>query len=123
MSAFSAVSHQSRRTLIAFLLCFLAFSFAVEAKMAWYRPADGPHCDVRAAKAMPADTPELVSDGVPAPDPLHPQFPVVFLLEIVAVTAFGVPLTRHRNPLGLRTPLPAAAHFYPGIFLRPPPVR
>jgi hypothetical protein len=123
MSAFPAASRPSRHTLIAILLCFLAFSFAMEAKMAWYGPAEGPGSDVRAAKAMPADTPELVFHGVPAPDPLYPQFPAILMVEFAFVLLAGIAAFARRRTLGDHSPVPATHHFYPGVFFRPPPVR
>jgi len=91
--------------------------------MAWYGPAEGHGSDVRAAKAMPADTPELVFHGVPTPDPLHPQFPVALLSEFAAVLLLGIAAFERRGAARGRVPVPAAHHFYPGVFFRPPPVR
>ncbi|MGH9599415.1 MAG: hypothetical protein ACRD27_06090 [Terracidiphilus sp.] len=121
MSAFPAASRPSRHTAIAILLCILALSFAMEAKLAGYGPVEGPGSSVRAAKAMPADTPELVRDGVPAPGPLHPQFPVVLLVELAAVLLFGKSAFERRRAAGSLAQIPAMCHLYPGIFFRPPP--
>jgi len=104
-------------------LCFLAFSFAMEAKMAWYGPVEGPGSSVRAAKAMPADTPELVFHGVPTPDPLHPQFPAVLLAELAAVLLMGTAAFERLGAARGHATVPATHHFYPGVFFRPPPVR
>lgn len=109
--------------MITLLLCVLAFSFAMEAKMAWYGPAEGPGSDVRAAKAMPADSPELVFDGVPTPDPLHPQLPVLILAGLTAVLVLAIVAVEERGTVRAHAQAPGTPSFYPGIFFRPPPVR
>ncbi|MGP8253286.1 MAG: hypothetical protein ACLQHF_14745 [Terracidiphilus sp.] len=110
------------RKLLACWLCTLALVFAFEAKTAWYGPAAGPGCAVRAAKALPADSSQVVLHGVPAPDPVHPALPflifAVFVLAPSAGTAFHMTRLANRGAL-----TPASAPFFsPQLFFRPPPV-
>ncbi len=56
MAGFLAFPKMRRNTL-ALGLCVLAVLFALEAKTAWYGPANGPGSDVRSQKALPADSP------------------------------------------------------------------
>ncbi len=95
----------------------------MEAKMAGYGPAEGHGSNMRAAKAMPADNPELVAHGVPAPDPLQPQFPFVVLAELAVVLLAGSVTFERRWTARDRAFAQAARLFYPGIFFRPPPAR
>jgi hypothetical protein len=108
------------RTLLAFGLCVLAFSFAMEAKLAWYGPDSGPGVTVSAAKALPADIPCLVSHGVPVPDPIHPLIPFVLL---VLSAASCLPSNLRLKLLQRHNHRPAfsAFCFSPHSFFRPPP--
>jgi hypothetical protein len=108
------------RSLLAIGLCLLAFSFAMEAKLAGYGPRGGPASDVSAAKALPADVPDLVPHGVPAPDPFHPQVPIAFLLTLAAgCVLMDVQLKLQSARAHL--PVSAASYFSPNAFFRPPP--
>ncbi len=102
------------------VLCVLAIAFALEAKTAWYGPVAGPGTAVRSAKALPIDTPRLVHHGIPAPDPLHPQFAVAFLALLLALPVFGDNLPGHAGVLA-RVRLSTAPFFSPPAFFRPPP--
>jgi hypothetical protein len=108
-------------TALAFGLCLLAFLFAVEAKLAWFSPARGPAADIRAAKALPADTPVVVSHGITAPDPVHPLAPFVFLAAFAAACMLGADFLLTRPVACRQHPVSAAAYFFPGLFFRPPP--
>lgn len=102
-------------------LCVLAIAFALEAKTAWYGPAVGPGSSVvRFAKALPIDAPRVVRHGIPAPDPLHPQFPVAFvaLLFALPILADSLPGRANTLPLGR---VAAIQHLSPPVFFRPPP--
>jgi hypothetical protein len=108
------------RKLLTCWLCLLAVVFAIEAKTAWYGPATDPGSAVRFAKALPADLPQVVSHGIPTPDPLHPAIP--FLLFATFLLAVGAENRMMRKaPQGARTPQ-AASFFSPQLFFRPPPV-
>jgi hypothetical protein len=96
--------------------------FALEAKTAWYGPVCGPGSDVRAAKARPAGTPELVDHGVPSPDPEHPTAAftalaanAMFLLPPLNAPVFG-------EIESDRLPFFPVAQLSPSIFFRPPPI-
>jgi hypothetical protein len=122
MSRVLAASGQLRRTVLAFGLCFLAFSFAMEAKLAWYGPQGGFGSDVRAAKALPADVPALVPHGAPAPDPIHPLISFALLLAFAAGCALADVLLENEAAQN-HLPVSAASYFSPHNFFRPPPAR
>jgi hypothetical protein len=107
------------RKLLTGWLCLLALVFAFEAKTAWYGTARDPGSTVQFAKALPADLPQVVSHGIPTPDPLHPAIP--FLVFAVLLLSIGSEsrMTRETR-CGLRTPV-TAAFFFPKLFFRPPP--
>jgi hypothetical protein len=116
-------SRTFRRTLLTFGLCFLAFGFAMEAKLAWYGPEGGAGSDIAAAKARPADPPEVVAGGVHAPDPVYSQSAFVFLAALTAAFVWRADaLLGHRIAYS-RLSVSAAAYFSPNLFFRPPPTR
>ena len=121
MSRNSTASSALSRILLAAMLCLLAMAFAMEAKMAWYRPAGGRYRDVSGAKALPINNPRLVSHGVPAPDPVHPEMLAAVLPCLIMLCP--VFFDRRSRLAGLRTGsrVSAADYFSPPIFLRPPP--
>lgn len=123
MSGSFAASLSFRRVPLAFGLCLLAFFFAVEAKTAWYGPVAGEGSNIRAAKALPVVTPEVVEHGVPTPDPAHPRLAFAALPAVAPTWHSGA-----REPLGggiVRNhfPLVTAVYFSPSNFYRPPPAR
>ena len=121
MSPNSTASSALSRILLAAMLCLLATAFAMEAKMAWYRPASGEFRDISSAKALPINHPRLVSHGVPAPDPVHPNVAVAILACLVALwPVFFDPRSR-LAALRTGSRVSAADYFSPPIFLRPPP--
>jgi hypothetical protein len=112
---------QLRRNALALGLCLLAMLFAVEAKTAWYGPANGPGVDIQSQKAMPTDLPAVVSHGI-ATHPASP-FPLALLLfaSVGAMAWLGADFL-HRidldfNPISVSS----ASYFSPGLFFRPPP--
>jgi hypothetical protein len=107
--------------LMAMALCALAIAFALEAKTAWYGPADGPVCAVRFAKALPIDTPRLVRHRIPAPDPLHPQRAVAFIALLFALPLLADTLIGRANSFALGR-ASAAQQLSPPVFFRPPPI-
>ena len=121
MSGWFADSPVLRRTPLAICLCLLAILFALEAKTAWYGPADGPGSDISAAKALPVGSPELVDHGVPTPDPAHPRvefptFPVSTVASLLRIKVSSLGEIQ-RNHLFF-----FATCISPPIFFRPPPV-
>jgi hypothetical protein len=121
MSGWFAASLPVQRIPLAIGLCLLAILFALEAKTAWYGPAAGPGCDIRAAKAWPAGSPKVVNHGVPSPDPAHPgvHFAVLLASSMAPAPRIHPRVTGDipRNHL----PFFSLAHFSPSIFFRPPP--
>jgi len=116
-------SRTLRRTVLALGLCLLAFAFAMEAKLAGYSPAGGSGSDIAAAKARPADLPEIVAHGVPAPDPVD-----ALTLFFVLAAWTGASLWKTDALPGRKIALPcrsvsSAAFFSSNLFFRPPPVR
>ena len=111
------------RTALALGLCLLAFGFAMEAKLACYCPAGGSGSEIVAAKARPADLPEIVSRGVLAPGPIHSQMFVVFLAALIAASVWKADALPGRNTVYSRLSVSSAAYFSPSLFFRPPPVR
>jgi hypothetical protein len=111
-----------RRTTLALGLCLLAFLFAIEAKTAWYGPAVGFCSSVRAAKAQPVTTPEVVEHGAPAPDPAHPDASFAALAPIAVALSLLCFSAQARNEIVLsRLPqFPAAGFSFSNRF-RPPP--
>lgn len=110
-----------RRAPLAFALCLLAFLFAVEAKTAMYGPEYGLGSDVRAAKAMPAVTPELVGHHTPTPGPLHPHTAFTDLSHATASIAQPTHLPHPTRVLRSQLPLFSAVFLSPQHFFRPPP--
>ncbi|HTW62225.1 MAG TPA: hypothetical protein VMD55_10500 [Terracidiphilus sp.] len=114
-----AAFRSTRRITFALGLCLLALVFAVEAKTAWYGPAKGPEFDVRAAKARPADLPQVIDHGVPVPNPVPPllSFAVLAVLKTGPFAGQIRPSPDQVSPAG---GLPAA-RLSPQLYFRPPP--
>jgi hypothetical protein len=112
--------HRIRREVFALILCLLAVVFAFEAKTAWYLPPHTIGSEVQAAKALPADTPQVIPHGLPD----QPLFFLLSLTVLIALTDEHVrrPLSFGGLQLGDRSPSTSSA-FSPYNFYRPPPVR
>jgi hypothetical protein len=122
MSVVPEASRPIGHTVIAFCLCLLAFSFAMEAKLAWYGPERGLGSDVRSAKALPADTPEQIPHGIPGANPIFPVFPFALLL-MFATGSLPTECCLDLRTLKEYLPVFSSNYFSPHTFLRPPPVR
>jgi len=121
MSGWFAASPSYRRAPLAFGLCLLAFLFAIEAKTAWYGPAAGFGGSVRAAKAQPVTSPEVVEHGVPAPDPARPHVAFALLPEITTAMFAGFPARAPGKVLpGQHLRFLVAGFSFASLF-RPPP--
>ena len=109
------------QTLFAMALCLLAFTFAVEAKLAWYLPPHTMGSEVQATKAMPADVPQVILHGLPDHHPIFPwlslTISLLFLIgsKPAALSFYGI----HKR---IRPPF-SDSSFSPCNFLRPPPIR
>jgi hypothetical protein len=117
----ASIPNHLRRSALAVGLCLLAFVFALEAKFAWYGPANGPLTTIQSAKALPTDLPELVSHGVS----VHPDAPLQLALICLSALVTAV-LVRAESFCRLdlaskRRSLSATSYFSPGLFFRPPP--
>jgi hypothetical protein len=104
-------------------LCLLAFGFAMEAKLACYSSAGGPGCDIVAAKARPADLPEVVLRGVYAPNSADSQMLLVFLAALTAASLWKANALLERIVVYSHLSVSCAAYFSPALFFRPPPIR
>lgn len=121
MSGLSAASLTLRRAPLVLGLCLLALLFAVEAKTAWYGPVVGLESPVSAAKALPANSPEVVEQGVPVPDPTHPQIAFATIATKIIVGSLKALVPANGEAFRNRAPVFSAAYFSPLIFFRPPP--
>jgi len=110
------------RKFLACWLCMLALVFAFEAKTAWYGPPVGPGSAISSAKALPADLPQVVSHGVPVPNPASPALPFFILAGFVLALSGGFDLRRTRNTDRERLEPASWSFFSPQLFFRPPPI-
>lgn len=123
MFGFPAIARPHSRRAIVFILCFLALSFAMEAKVGWYEPADGFSFNVRTAKAMPTDSREVESESSNALGSIG-RNPASTSLAILAALFLLV-----AEPLPEAKIAQTAERFLPTLFLspqilfRPPPAR
>ena len=109
------------RTLIALVLCLLAFTFAVEAKLAWYLPRHTMGSEVQAAKALPADTRQITLHALPDHNPIFPLL-TISLLSAFVIAGQNVAVSFWRTANNVHSPI-STSSFSPANFLRPPPVR
>jgi hypothetical protein len=114
-------SLEPRRNRLALGLCLLAVLFAVEAKTAWYGPANGLGVDIQSQKALPADLPTAISHGISACP--HAPFPLALLLfASLAATARKGPDCLPGIDIDFNhIPFFSAPYFSAGLFFRPPP--
>lgn len=108
-----------KREVFALILCLLTLVFAFEAKTAWYMP-HALGTEVQGAKALPADTPQVISHGIPG----QPQ--LFLLLPFTVLIALADLCVHHPDflcgaPECDRSPFSSSA-FSPSNFFRPPPV-
>ena len=123
MSGFLAIARRHSRRTIVFFLCFLALSFAMEAKVGWYEPSDGFSFNVRTAKAMPTDSREIESESSKAfgsigQNPASTSlaiFAALFLMMVELLPKVKVP-----QASGQFVPV---TFLSPQILFRPPPAR
>jgi hypothetical protein len=110
-----------RRIVPALVMCLLAMLFALEAKAAWYGPPNGPGIDISSQKALPADSPAIVSRSS-APHS-QSQFPFELLLfAVVGALLYSGAIPSNRADLHLGPVLISSAfYFSPALFFRPPP--
>jgi hypothetical protein len=110
----------SRLTALGMMLCLLVALFAVEAKIAWFSPAGSATAQISFAKARPAETPRMLSQGFVSPaTPAHDFAGTVMLLAIAWLFASA--------SIGFRSVVPARSRvcvspgFTAALFFRPPP--
>jgi hypothetical protein len=111
-------SRWTGRTLIAVVLCLLAFTFAVEAKLAWYLPPHSMGSEVQSAKALRADVPQVILHA----SDHNPVFPLFSLTLILAAVTACQPAAYSLSAINkpVRSPKNATS-FSPANFFRPPP--
>ena len=117
----SSVSLNMRRNTFALGLCLLAMLFALEAKTAWYFPANGQNGDIQSQKARPADLPAIVSRGVSTLPPETFSLPLIFLASVAAVAWTDAKFLPGVDVAFNHIPVSAASYFSPALFFRPPP--
>ena len=110
-----------KQGMLALGLCLLAALFALEAKAAWYGPANGPGVDISSQKALPADLPTVASrqSSSQLPDTL----PVALLL-LASIGAMAWKSTDFLPGIDVdfnHVPVSSAPYFSPSLFFRPPP--
>lgn len=117
----SFATSQVNRNSLAFGLCLLAILFALEAKFAWYAPANHSFGGIQSEKARPADLPALVSHRVPAHSPASLPLAMFLFVAVAAIARRGSDfLSRLVFDLS-HIPVRVAPYFSPGLFFRPPP--
>lgn len=109
------------RRLIAFVLCLLALTFAMEAKLAWYMPRNSMGNEMQASKALPSDARQVIQQG------LHDHNPGYLLLSVTVLLSLLLrfrPAAVSLNHISKRerSPICASPFFSPRNFFRPPPV-
>ena len=114
-------SAETRRTVLALVLCSLAVLFAVEAKTAWYGPTTVPGSDIQSQKARPADVPAVVSHGVSNSPWITCALTLIFLASAGAIASRVAGAFSGAKADSGRIPVSAAHYFSPGLFFRPPP--
>jgi hypothetical protein len=123
MQAFPAASRPLRQTAIAMLLCLLAFSFAMEARMARYAPSEGYGSDVHASRVIAPDARDLTPGENSSSAPEGLAFLCVFLTAIAAACDLAKEsrpwVTIRREALRISP----KHYFSPQIAFRPPPAR
>lgn len=112
---------RTKRTAIALLLCVLAFAFAMEAKLACYGPSRGSDNELHAAKACPADAPDLLAQGIQALAPVHSPALIVLFAAFVFFSLPSAAWLRMRALAALHSPRFASRYFFHHLFFRPPP--
>lgn len=123
MPASSAASRSFRQTAIALLLCVLAFSFAIEARMARYGPIDGVGSDLHASRVIQPEIRDFTADDASSAACSALAFCCAFL-TILAVGCILAVESRPWIAVGremLR--ISSGSYFFPQIAFRPPPAR
>jgi hypothetical protein len=110
------------RLLLACSLCLLAMAFAVEAKIAWYGPVSGPGSEVRAAKALPSDVPQVADSGENLSNPFHLPVSLTFL-ALIAVFSLSYISNTDRRKLSVCATRIFSAGYFSSLPLRAPPAR
>jgi hypothetical protein len=108
-----------RLSVIGIVLCLLAFTFAFEAKLAWYGPSHSPSTQISATKLQPTDTARQVTQALAAPSAVQ-QFSAQNLLLLAFVVIAAVSLARRSIREG-RLEVSASPSFSSPQFRRPPP--
>jgi hypothetical protein len=115
------VNPHIRRNTLALGLCLLAVLFALEAKTAWYGPANGPSGEIQNQKARPVDLPAVVSHGVSTFPPVAFPLALIFLVSVAGIAWTNANFLPGVDVDSNHIPVSAAPYFSPALFFRPPP--
>lgn len=117
-----SASRSIGRTVLTFGLCLLAFSFAMEAKLAWYGPQIGIGNDVSAAKALPEDVPDMDLYGFQMPDPVSSRLFCILILSLAASCCLITTAFQWEDTQNGHRAFPSSRYFSSNLFFRPPPI-
>jgi len=121
MPGFSAAARRCRHTVIAFSLCLLVLSCAMEAKFAWYAPPAGPTIDARSTKAIPSDTHDSSTDDAAGVDAARAGISCSFLAVLATTWLLAEErISASQIPSSVRL-IPSTVYFSPQMAFRPPP--
>jgi len=122
MPASSAASRSFRQTAIAVLLCLLAFSFAIEARMARYGPIDGVGSDLHSSRVIQPELRDFTADDASS----AASGALAFCWAFLTIIAAGCILIESRPWIAVGREMlriPFGLRFFPQIAFRPPPTR
>jgi hypothetical protein len=111
-----------QRSILAVVLCVLAFLFAFEAKLAGYSPAGDASSQVSAAKALRVDAPTLVPHGASAPGRVSTRAAFSAVAILVSFCASTSETAPRPNSLSSHIPVFLPVYLLSAIDSRPPPV-
>jgi hypothetical protein len=111
---------RKRLSILGIVLCLLAFTFAFEAKLAWYGPSHSASTQISATKLQPTDTARQVALALAAPSAVQQFSAENPLLLAFVIPIAAVSLARRSIREG-RLKVSASPSFSSPQFLRPPP--
>ena len=111
----------SRLTALGIMLSLLVALFAVEAKIAWFSPAGSSTAQISFAKARPAETPKVLSQGFVSPaTPAHDFAGTAMLLALAGLLLASATIGFYRV-VPARPKVCVSPGFTASLFFRPPP--
>ena len=101
-------------------LCLLAFTFAIEAKLAWYGPQSSSNVQLSSTKLQLADATRMIEEKLVSPH--DQQRTIVDVSLLLSISLFMIPVIQsYRYGLSGTPPLCTAIFQSPAISKRPPP--